>query len=588
MDPRLEYATRKRSRADVVATADARFGTVSNLRVLVAVLIVVSGWWSLAHDHGVIYALPFALAFVVLVIVHGRIVARRDEQQRAVTYYEAAEKRLAGKWIGSGDQGTAHVPAGHPYAFDVDAFGPGSLFELLSEPRTESGDRTLADWMLQAASVEEIRARQQAVTELKAEVELRELLALRAAVSRRELHLDDLRAWIAREPMLQSASYRWAVRLLGAGTFLAAIAWLGFGLSPAPFVLFAGLGSLAARAIHAEVRTVTEQLEKTRQELHALEHVLSCFEGRRATAPWLVARYAEFSGARKILGRLIGLVDWLEARRHQLFAPIAYLVAWTPIFAFAIEDWRIAHGRDVLAWLRDAGELEAICTLSRHAFEHPLDVVPELVDGEDPQLVAEALRHPLMAEEQCVPNCISLVAPLRLYLVSGSNMSGKSTLLRTVGLNVVLALMGAPVKAQRLALTPMQIAATLRVQDSLHEGASRFYAEIARLKVVADCAVAGPTLFLLDEILSGTNSHDRRIGSEAVVRSLLARNAIGFVTTHDLALTDVAATLGGQATNVHFEDEHAGTTLTFDYKMRPGVVQKSNAIELMRAVGLEV
>ncbi len=193
-----------------------------------------------------------------------------------------------------------------------------------------------------------------------------------------------------------------------------------------------------------------------------------------------------------------------------------------------------------------------------------------------------------MREDRCVANTVSLQGPLRLLLVSGSNMSGKSTLLRTLGLNVVLALMGAPVRARRFVLTPMQIAATLRVQDSLQEGASRFFAEIARLKLVSDCAVAGPTLFLLDEILSGTNSHDRRIGTEAVLRSLLARRTIGLVTTHDLALTEIVASLGDQAANVHFEDQMTGTTLAFDYTMRPGVVQKSNAIALMRAVGLEV
>jgi DNA mismatch repair ATPase MutS len=235
-----------------------------------------------------------------------------------------------------------------------------------------------------------------------------------------------------------------------------------------------------------------------------------------------------------------------------------------------------------------AGELEALSALARQAFEQPGDGFPELVERDVPLLVAEEVRHPLMRSDRCVPNTVSLEAPLRLLLVSGSNMSGKSTLLRTLGLNVVLALMGAPVRARRFVLSPLQVAATLRVQDSLQEGASRFFAEIARIKVVADCAAERPTLFLLDEILSGTNSHDRRIGTEAVVRSLLGRNALGLVTTHDLALTEIVATLGDRAANVHFEDQMTGATLAFDYTMRPGVVQKSNAIALMRAVGLEV
>jgi DNA mismatch repair ATPase MutS len=172
-------------------------------------------------------------------------------------------------------------------------------------------------------------------------------------------------------------------------------------------------------------------------------------------------------------------------------------------------------------------------------------------------------------------------------------MSGKSTMLRTVGINVVLALAGAPVRAESLALTPLQVGATLRIQDSLAEGASRFYAEITRLKLLVDLSRrllpgAPPLLFLLDEILAGTNSHDRRIGAEAVVRGLVERGALGLLTTHDLALAEMATTLAGRARNVHFEDRIVDGKLEFDYRMREGVVQHSNAIALMRAVGLDV
>jgi DNA mismatch repair ATPase MutS len=198
-----------------------------------------------------------------------------------------------------------------------------------------------------------------------------------------------------------------------------------------------------------------------------------------------------------------------------------------------------------------------------------------------------AIRHPLLA--RAVANDVALGgdAP-HVLLVSGSNMSGKSTYLRTVGTNVVLALAGAPVRARRLALTPLRVGATLRIQDSLQAGKSRFYAEITRLKELADLAEGDlPLLFLLDEILHGTNSHDRRIGAEAIVRGLVARGAIGLVTTHDLALTELAGG-GALLANAHFEDQVRDGEIAFDYTLRPGVVTHSNAIALMRAVGLRV
>jgi DNA mismatch repair ATPase MutS len=181
------------------------------------------------------------------------------------------------------------------------------------------------------------------------------------------------------------------------------------------------------------------------------------------------------------------------------------------------------------------------------------------------------------------------VSPLQVLIVSGSNMSGKSTLLRTVGINAVLAFAGAPVRARRLRISPFAIGATLRIQDSLQEGSSRFYAEITRLSVLMKMTTGPlPLLFLLDEILHGTNSHDRRIGAEAIVRNLIGRSAIGLVTTHDLALAQVAESLSPRAANVCFEDHFEEGKLVFDYRMRPGVVQKSNALALMRSVGLDV
>jgi len=257
--------------------------------------------------------------------------------------------------------------------------------------------------------------------------------------------------------------------------------------------------------------------------------------------------------------------------------------------AFAAERWRQAHGSAVRRWLRVIGEIEALLCLANYSYEHPDEPFPEFVPG-SASFEATGLGHPLVSEATCVRNHVRLCEETRVFLVSGSNMSGKSTLLRTVGINAVLAMAGAPVRAQRLRLTPLHVGASIRVNDSLQEGSSRFYAEITRLRALFDLAGSGgpPLLFLLDELLQGTNSHDRRIGAEGMVHALLNRGAIGLVSTHDLALAEIGGFLNGQLSNVHFQEEFENGRMHFDYKLRPGVVTKSNGLALMRSIGLDV
>jgi DNA mismatch repair ATPase MutS len=288
--------------------------------------------------------------------------------------------------------------------------------------------------------------------------------------------------------------------------------------------------------------------------------------------------------------RLVEMHDW---QHNVMFAPIGLLLLWGTHLAWAIEAWRRTHGPAVEAWLASVGELEALSSLSAYAYEHPDDPYPSVIAAAAGPAAAlfeaDALGHPLLAAAQMVRNDVRLGRDTRVLVVSGSNMSGKSTLLRTVGINAVLAQMGAPVRAASLRLSPLRIGATLRVQDSLQEGRSRFYAEITRVRELADVARGDvPLLFLLDELFHGTNSHDRLAGATGVLRDLIAHGAIGLVTTHDMALAAMADALGGTAANVHFEDWFDGADMRFDYRMKPGPVTRSNALALMRAVGLDV
>jgi DNA mismatch repair ATPase MutS len=356
-------------------------------------------------------------------------------------------------------------------------------------------------------------------------------------------------------------------------------------------------------------------VEEAAHELKLLSEVLVRLERESFHSPLLAALRAsldtEGAPPSKRIGRLNRLMELLDSRDHVLIRMAEPFVFWTANLAFAVEAWRRHSGPVVRRWLTATGEMEALCSLASHAFEHPDDPFPELAQplsdvrgsesGSEARtlesglalLEAEAIGHPLIEESRVVRNDVRIggAAPAgpRVLVVSGSNMSGKSTLLRSVGVNVVLAQAGAPVCAATMAFTPLQIGASLRAQDSLEQGVSRFFAEIKRLHaILAMASHAPPVLFLLDEILNGTNSQDRREGAEAVVRKLLERGAIGLLTTHDLALSALAEASGVHGANIHFQDTLEGDRLHFDYKIRPGVVTRRNALDLMRMVGIEV
>jgi len=548
-------------------------------------------------------ALPMG-AFVVLVIVHDRVLLRRRAAETLVALYREGGRRLDDAWAGQGDGGSRFAAAAenHPYAGDLDLYGPGSLFELLNTARTPVGRRTLARWLEAPAGPDEARDRQAAVRELGPRLDLREELAQAGgALTEGSVREEALSAWALASPR-DLADRLAALRavLLGLSLGIAATAvlwstgvWTGWAVLAA-----AAVTGLVALPFRGAVAAIIAGVDKRADELTTIVSVMGALERERFQAP-LLQRLAETlrvegqpPSAR--VARLRRRVALLEARRNQFMALLLVPFQWSTQLALAIEAWRRTDGRFVGPWMQAVGTFDALLALATFSHEHPEYPFPT-ISGEGsggseagPVFEALGLAHPLLPATQRVANDVAIGGARRVLIVSGSNMSGKSTLLRSVGVNAVLALAGAPVCARALTLSPVQVGATLRVNDSLQEGKSRFYAELTRLKQIVDRAGGTPPLlFLLDEILHGTNSHDRRIGAEAVVRGLVARGAIGLVTTHDLALTQVAERLG-VAANVHFEDHMENGLMTFDYVMKPGVVRKSNALALMRAVGLEV
>ncbi len=452
-----------------------------------------------------------------------------------------------------------------------------------------------------------MRARQEAVRELAPRIDLREDLAVLGEDARTGVHAQALAAWgegPARLPSPGVPAWVWALSGAGALAVIGLLIWLAVLLRllhPAADALaaldifvvafFAVTGAVTWR-LHAQTAAILGDVSDAARDLGLLSGVLGRLEAERFSAARLARLRAELDvegqpPSRRI-ARLNVLMDVVDSRENLIVRLLGPLLLWDLHLVYAIERWRRTSGPALRRWLEAVGEIEALSSLAGYRYEHPDDVFPDLIAG-PPSFEGEGLGHPLFSDAVTVRNDVRLAGELRVLVVSGSNMSGKSTLLRTVGVNAVLAQAGAPVRARRLRLTPLEIGASIHLEDSLQAGVSRLYSEITRIGLIMRRAgVASPVLFLIDELLHGTNSHDRRIGAEAIVRGLVERGAIGLVTTHDLALAQVADALGARGANVHFEDVVEDGRIRFDYRMRPGVVEKSNALALMRSVGLDV
>jgi hypothetical protein len=591
-DPRAEYV----GRLDALKTTQAQFEVqhrglgIAKLALGGAILVVI-GLALAAKLISIVWVTAPLFAIVVLAIIHERMLKRRDRCSRTVAYYNRALARIENRWMGTGEAGERFQNASHPYSRDLDLFGAGSLFELLCTARTRAGQENLANWLLAPSSPELIRGRHVAVAELQHRLDLREDLAILAEDARSLEPAEALAAWAEGGPLLASKSLRFVAAGL-AGLWLASLAaWMIWGRAyPALLVSAINLGFNLAYRRTAEV--VARGVESAARDLGLLAGVLTRLEAEHFAAPRLAelrqALESEGWPPSRWIARLHRLVEHLDSRRNMLVASIDLFVAWTLQFACAIEVWRQRTGPAVRRWLATVGEFEALLSLSGYAFEHPDDVFPEFSQA-SPRFEAEGLSHPLLSDREAVRNDICLGDGLRVLIISGPNMAGKSTFVRAVGINTVLAQCGAPVRARRLRLSPLAVGASICVLDSLQGGISRFYAEIRRLKQIVDLTQGPlPVLFLLDEFLQGTNSHDRRLGAEAMVRSLVERGAIGLVTTHDLALAEIASGLGPRAANAHFEDRLEDGKLLFDYRLQPGIVKTSNALDLMRSIGLKV
>jgi MutS domain V len=591
--PRESYQNRLSKYQAKLAVLEQRLDRIGSARVAAAIIGVIlvgvvlglqfiSPWWLIAP----------VVALVALSIAKSQAATSRDVMQRAAAFHQRGLDRLDDCWMGKGDQGSGYSDEEHLYSADLDVFGKASLYERLCEAHTREGRDILAGWLKTPADPSTIRRRQSAVADLRDRLDLRERLALLGEAIPGGIDMQSLADWAARPLELPMSAGRHLINAFTVALPLAALIWVAFDSGPWLLILELSLQTAFVLWLSRPVRNVLKVVEKRAGDLMQLAGILAAIEEQTFSSPALLDLQQKLTtdGEKpsQQLARLARLIDLLNSRRNQFFLPFALLLFWGTRMAFAIESWRGRCGAAVKQWFAVIAEMEALLSLAGYSFENPQDPFPE-IEETGPIVHGDELRHPLLPLEKCVPNDIRLGPGLRLLVISGSNMSGKSTFLRTVGINVVLALAGGPVRAKTFHVSPLAIGATLRIQDSLMAGKSRFFSEITRIQRIAEKSKGPlPLLFLLDELLHGTNSHDRGIGAEAIVTALVDRGALGLITTHDLALAHIAENLGPRAENVHFADHLIDGKMVFDYKMQPGVVRHSNAIALMRAVGLPV
>lgn len=572
---------------------------VANLRLVAFVVLAavvwqllrtgVAGWWL-----GVALAL---VAVVALVTYHRQLRRERDRLTALIRINEAAQARLTQQWDMSPLPPPIDIPAGHPYANDLNVTGRASLAQRVGTPVTDSGWETLYRWLLGSAPIPEVRPRQEAVAELAP------LIDLRQEVERAGSHADQMvpdprplldwaegGTWFGRHPV-----YR-VVRVLSPLALWVLVALNLLGLTSLPLWLIPLVANIVisqALTLDASARVAT--IAPLHLAIAGYQAMIERIISREYASERLRAMHDLMSGPSGAARQIASL------RRRSAFAiptdsimgfGLNALFLWDLNILAPLEAWQTAHGTHIRAWLAALGGFEALAALSVLAADHDDWTFPT-ISRDARRLTARSLGHPLIRADEVVRNDVS-VGPAGTFLfVTGSNMSGKSTLLRAIGANLVLGGAGGPVCAGELTVMPLELWTCMRIEDSLERGVSFFMAELQRLKQVVDAArsqeTAQPVFYLLDEILQGTNTAERQIASRRVITTLVRSGALGAVSSHDLDLI-AAEPLRRMAQPVHFAEQFVAgggaPQMSFDYILKPGVATSTNALALMAMIGL--
>lgn len=535
-------------------------------------------------------ALIALVLFLILMRLQQTAKRKRNFQRNIQTINDDEIERLSFRFKRK-DTGIHFQEKNHAFATDLDIFGEYSLYRVLNRTRTAEGSRRLAKWLKNHAPLEEILMRQEAVEELKDNPEFRQTWEATALLHEHAAQqVSAFRDWSAETlPDSLQTSLRW--RFWSLATLL--IAGLTFaGLIPAWVLILSLTWHLLILKRYKEVlQGLTSRTTALGLTLAAYADLLDIADAATFRSRWWKQRQTLIRGAAHSLRKSGVLFERLDYHNNPYFLVFVCIPTLWDLYCLAgLEKWKMAHRDDLNTWLNVLADIEAMNSLAGNAFAYPEHTVPQVTWQKDVYIEATQMGHPLIPRKKRVSNDFSMNGLGHTILVTGSNMSGKSTFLRTIGLNLVLAQMGAVVSAARFACAPVRVFSSMRTQDSLEESTSSFYAELKRLRQLlelADEKNQSPVFYLLDEILKGTNSADRHKGAEALIRQLHTKSSAGLVSTHDLELGEWGAT-ESYVHNFHFRSDVENGQLKFDYQLHDGICKSFNASELMRMMGIDI
>lgn len=595
--PRQTYQNREAKYSSIVVRQKKTERLLSNLRLLVFMAGLGIAIPLFAFRNYILLAplVLIALVFVILVVVHGRLVLRLKFTTLMQEINTRSLARLDGEWKSFSDDGCDFKDDGHSYSSDLDVFGPGSLFQWINCANTYIGRNKLRNLLAEPPGAKaDILARQQAVKELAEKLPWRqEFLAEGLSVAGKVRDPEQMFNW-AREvnPTLRKPLVTSLVRVCPILTVLLIIAGFGLNLIPQALPATALVLQFGALAYKSKLRTrMFDIAEFYAGDLRVYYKMLRHFEEHNWNAKYIkdidsgLKNKAGISAFKQI-SKLSSLIDSIANRRNMVYFIINVLTLRDFHHLIALERWKQQSGDSLEGWFDALGQIEALASLAVIRFDNPHWAIPELDQGSMPQLEAKNLGHPLL--KKGANNDLVISEKTKVLLITGSNMSGKSTLLRTAGINLVLAYAGAPVCAHSFRATIMEISTCMRVSDNLGESISSFYAELLRIKdIVAKAEVGKKVFFLLDEIFKGTNSLDRHTGAKVLINKLSQTNSIGMVSTHDLELCELEKE-NSKIANFHFQEYYKNGQIHFDYMLRSGPSTTRNALYLMKLAGIDI
>jgi len=589
--PAVAYTNRAAAHAALARPLDRE---VLGLGIGRIVVVAISLAVALARGLTLPWVVAALLLFLALTVVQDVIVRRRNWQHRLAQINTRELAALRGE-APFGLPFDSPPAADHRYAEDLELFNERGLFCFLSRCTTAMGRKALAAWLSAAADQDTIRARQDAVRELAEHLDHRQALAAHgpsAELGRRQAGAVELLAAAEQKPIALAVPGFVLIGVPVATLAMGTAAWF----FPPAFIGFVALivaQALLRRLFARRVDTLLRESSGCAGLARTYAAILQTIEAHPSKA----ARLSEIQqglcsegvAASAAIRRLATLLEWADVRHSEMMGAIVNsLLLWDLNCARLLAGWQRRFRSSIGTWFDAIGEWEALSSFATAAFNHADWTWPRLLP-EGGGMRAKGLGHPLIPDEERVAADVALPGPGSIWIVTGPNMAGKSTFLRTVGVAIVMAQAGAPVCAQSFELAPLELITSMRISDSLDKKLSLFYAELQRLKQILDAVDAGePVFFLIDEMLKGTNTLDRQAGAVALVRQLQRDRASGVVATHDLGLARLAKEAPDSIVNFHFDGTVEGDRLLFDYRLREGACERFNALSLMRAIGIHL